>query len=441
MASVHAHEVQAHRELVDESDQYDLASEETRLRFTNQRYEMPAPVVVYADFESAIDDKNRHKPIMLSCLAVSRIPDIDTQLRVFHAPHESEEDLHPFITYLLNLHGTVKQYLFDELSLENTPEVERDYLSTTVCPFCHAELDSGEIGDDSMKAPKVRHHAHVAGEYTIGNGDTRFFEAGEYICTCCRKCNLQLSFNKKNYRLPVYFHNGSHYDFTFIMKLISTMPGDLEVIPTTEDKEMQIEYNGIQFKDSLKLISSPLRSIVAQTLGGNLDLYVHTKSQLRKYCESRGKQWSDEYIDLLTRKEPMFYSLIKSYETLNNTTIPSREQCIDDMKGEMMPKDEYDHMVKLWNTFDIKTWGEYYELYNVLDVTLMGDTFEHFRNTTLKAFGVDPIHYITAPQMTYSLFLKITMEGDHGESKLRFLGKKWVQYITQISANEGMSEE
>ena len=51
----------------------------------------------------------------------------------------------------------------------------------------------------------------------------------------------------------------------------------------------------------------------------------------------------------------MFYSLIKSYESLNNTTIPSREQCIDDMKGEMMPQDEYDHMVKLWKTFDIKT--------------------------------------------------------------------------------------
>ena len=100
-----------------------------------------------------------------------------------------------------------------------------------------------------------------------------------------------------------------------------TSSDSLEVIPTTEDKEMQIEYNGIQFKDSLKLISSPLRSIVAQTLGGNLDLYVHTKQQLRKYCESRGKQWSDEYIDLLTRKEPMFYSLIKSYDTLNNHQI------------------------------------------------------------------------------------------------------------------------
>ena len=31
---------------------------------------MPVPVVVYTDFESSIDDKNRHKSIMLFCLAV-----------------------------------------------------------------------------------------------------------------------------------------------------------------------------------------------------------------------------------------------------------------------------------------------------------------------------------------------------------------------------------
>ena len=244
--------------------------------------------------------------------------------------------------------------------------------------------------------------------------------------------------------MPVYFHNGSHYDFTFIMKIIaahSTNTDSLEVIPTTEDKEMQIECNGIQFKDSLKLISSPLRSIVAQTLGGNLDLYVHTKDQLRKYCESLGKQWNDEYIDLLTRKEPMFYSLIKSYDTLKNTVIPTREQCIYDMKGEVMPQDEYEHMVKLWKTFEIKTWGEYYELYNVLDVTLMADAFEHFRNTTLNAFGVDPMHYITAPQMAYSLFLKVTMGAKHNTVDLIALMKKWAQYITRISVNEGLAEK
>ena len=70
------------------------------------------------------------------------------------------------------------------------------------------------------------------------------------------------------------------------------------------------------------------------------------------------------------------------------------------------------HKVKLWKTFDINTWGEYYELYNVLDVTLMADAFEHFRNIT-----------------------------DHGENVLKTLSEKWSQYIIQINTNEGFDGE
>ena len=98
---------------------------------------MPAPVVLYADFESAIDEKNKHKPIILSCLAVSRIPTIHTQLQVFHAPHEDESDLHPFMEYLIQLQESVKRHLIKELSLKVTPKVEKDYRFTSVCPFCH----------------------------------------------------------------------------------------------------------------------------------------------------------------------------------------------------------------------------------------------------------------------------------------------------------------
>ena len=80
----------------------------------------------------------------------------------------------------------------------------------------------------------------------------------------------------ENYRLAVYFHSRSHYDFTFIMKLIASINEDtnndnLEVIFTPKDKEIKIEYHGIRFKDSLKLISSPLKTIVVQTLGNDLD--------------------------------------------------------------------------------------------------------------------------------------------------------------------------
>ena len=108
---------------------------------------MTAPVVVYADFESAIDDENRHKPIMLSCLAVSRIPAIDSQLRVFHAPHESEEDLRPSMEYLVQLQESVITYIFDELPLESTSKVEKDFRSTTMCRFCHRKLVNGEIAE------------------------------------------------------------------------------------------------------------------------------------------------------------------------------------------------------------------------------------------------------------------------------------------------------
>ena len=149
---------------------------------------MPALVVVYVDFESAIDEKNKHKPIMLSCLVVSRIPTIHTQLQVFHTPHEDESNLHPFMDYLIQLQESVKRHLFNEMPLEVTPKVEKDYRYTSVCTFCHKKLESD----------KVRYHAHVVGEYSNGV-EVKHYEAGQYICTCCKNCNLQLSFNKENY--------------------------------------------------------------------------------------------------------------------------------------------------------------------------------------------------------------------------------------------------
>ena len=66
--AVQNHEVQVHRDQIDECDQYELESQQTHLRFTNQRFEMEVPVVVYADFMSAINEKNKHKPIILSCV-------------------------------------------------------------------------------------------------------------------------------------------------------------------------------------------------------------------------------------------------------------------------------------------------------------------------------------------------------------------------------------
>ena len=80
---------------------------------------------MYVDFESAVDEKNKHKPIMLSCLAVSRIPAIQTQLRVFHSPQEEENDLRPFMDYLIQLQENVKKYIYDNYPSRTLPKSKR----------------------------------------------------------------------------------------------------------------------------------------------------------------------------------------------------------------------------------------------------------------------------------------------------------------------------
>lgn len=596
------HEIRCHPEEVPESDKYILdTSNDARLKWCNQRYQMYAPVVVYADFECSINEKHEHNPIILSAACVSRIPNVKTEYKVFRGPSESIDDFLPFMDYLMNIKKTVVDEIYDEERMIVTPEVEKDYAKTTVCPFCGVPLVTKEelnfvkhalpkeeeeeeendedfteqqrmnifqelydkyclewehtlqaeyedymkkydmyyeeicsmnrkgcgiidadlyakskLGDkprncdlyatakaceemrDKMKKEnqvyiecqenkrrmmslnrkirkgkanktekkeyeqlrstntmnarvKVRHHAHIAGQYYDGF-ESRQYYAGEYICTCCSKCNTQLSFNKKSYKLPVYFHNGARYDNAFIMKLAAKWkanadankdtkhsPFSMEVIPSAMDKEMLISINGIDFKDSYKMISNNLKAIVNQTLGSDLKNYRITKLLLKQYLEDHNKHYDESYIELMTRKEPMFYSLITSYQTLSNEKLPDIVACYDELTRTQMSIEDYRHMETLWKTFDINNWGEYYELYNILDVTLLADAFEHFRDSTFVSFGVDAAHYLTTPQMSYSLFLKNISNED--TSRFEEQAQKWAKYQMKIDANEGHTEQ
>ena len=102
---------------------------------------MQVPVIVYVDFESTINEKNRNKPIILSCLAMFRIPTIHTQLQVFHIPYEEESDLRPFIDYLIQLQESVKRHLFNKMSLEVTQKVDKDYRFTSSCTYVRRILE------------------------------------------------------------------------------------------------------------------------------------------------------------------------------------------------------------------------------------------------------------------------------------------------------------
>ena len=56
----------------------------------------------------------------------------------------------------------------------------------------------------------------------------------------------------------------------------------------------------------------------------------------------------------------------------------------------------------------METIKDYHELYNDSDVLLLADVFENFRDICLKFYGLDPVHYYTAPGLAWDACLKMT---------------------------------
>ena len=58
--------------------------------------------------------------------------------------------------------------------------------------------------------------------------------------------------------------------------------------------------------------------------------------------------------------------------------------------------------------FEIKTLGQYHDLYLKIDVSLLCDLFEKFINVCLKYYGLGPCHYFSSPGLSWDAMLKMT---------------------------------
>ena len=63
---------------------------------------------------------------------------------------------------------------------------------------------------------------------------------------------------------------------------------------------------------------------------------------------------------------------------------------------------------KVWEIFEITNWGEYHDLYVQCDILSLADVFENFRDKSIKIYGLDPAHFLSAPGLAWQACLKKT---------------------------------
>ena len=70
--------------------------------------------------------------------------------------------------------------------------------------------------------------------------------------------------------------------------------------------------------------------------------------------------------------------------------------------------EDYTHSKKVCRDFDIKTLGEYYDLYVQSNALLLADVFENFRNMHLKIYELDPAKFPSVSGLAWKVALKRT---------------------------------
>ena len=244
--------------------------------------------------------------------------------------------------------------------------------------------------------------------------------------------------------IPVVFHNGSTYDYHFIIKkLLKEFDGNFECLGENtekyitfpvpikkmiENKDLQITYK-IKFIDSYRFMSSSLSKLVDNLSEGVhnnkcLDCNscldsVKTKNEKfflkffncntyykKKFNKELIKKFKNTYsfcnndlnkFILLLRKGVYPYEYMNSWERFNETALPNKKYFYSNLNMENIDDIDYRHGNNVFKSFKLENLGDYHDLYVKSDTLLLADVFENFRDMCIKVYELDPAHFVSLP--------------------------------------------
>ena len=394
--------LEKHKEYCSEEDsiKINMPPPNTYTKFKNFLYSEKAPFAIYADFESIVKPLNtcepdpnksytlkyqEHEPVSFVYYIKSFNESVyKSKLRSY--VKENEESPDTIDVFIKWLEEDVK--IISELGKEKmiiTEEEQEQFNHASKCWICGKLLNLKD---------RVRDHCHYTGRYR---------GAAHNICN--------LKYSKPN-NISVFFHNLTGYDSHLFIKKLGVTEGIIDCIPNNEENyisfsktiktgeytnkrgETKNKYFKIVFKDSLKFMASSLEVLVNNLPDGALN-------NLNKY-------FTTKQVKLLKQKGFFPYDYMDNIEKLKDSKPPPQKAFYSKLTGKGINNYNYNHVLNVWETWKMKTFKEYLELYNVTDVLLLADVFENFRDICLKNYGLDPVYYYTAPGLAWDAMLKMT---------------------------------
>lgn len=282
-----------------------------------------------------------------------------------------------------------------------TKEDKRKYKSEKMCPHCN-KIYSNEV-------IKVRDHDHVSGRFRSS------------LCSICN-LNFKLPFPF----LPVWFHNGSKFDFHFLAKHFPK-GSKIEVTPKTKENyitmswKIPLPYEIIELPDAKHTQKQKLSDTLPPTdmtitfldsfrfLPASLDTLVKIlpKDKLiitKKYMKVNN---NNVIIDEFLTKNIYPYEYMDSWDKYK-LPLPPKDCFYSKLKGQGITDDEYNFVKKSFKLFGCKNLKDFTLCYNKLDVTLLTDVIVNLIQQGIKEFNLDPSHFVSAPSYAYECALKMT---------------------------------
>jgi len=248
----------------------------TELKFENFKNQHPLEYIGFLDFECILptDSKiceecnhlrckcdrsytqivNKQFPIAYSLVI------LDQNSKIFHEKtYSGENAADHLVEHLIEQDELWVKDLFNTFTEMNLSRLEQDsFENSTSCYLCSEDFTENVI--------KCRDHCHFT---------------GKFLGAACQKCNLD---RRKQNVLRIFMHNGSKYDFHFIVKALNKKTGvrNVNVLPFNTENFRTIGFNSYLFLDSMSFLQSSLAQLSSDLFQTNNSYNILRQTYLVK---------------------------------------------------------------------------------------------------------------------------------------------------------------